>query len=425
MRFRRLQDWLAWQEGLHGQEIELGLERVGRVLEAMGPAARPAPRVITVGGTNGKGSTVALLEAVLGAAGYRVGSYTSPHLLRYNERVRLDVEPVDDAALCHAFAAVDRARGDTPLTYFEFGTLAALEILAGASVDVAILEVGLGGRLDAVNAVDPDVALVTNVALDHQAWLGEDLASIAAEKAGILRAGRPAVLADPALPRAVFEASGAILRRAGRDYTWRAEDDGWEWRGRGPAHRLPLPALPGAHQLANAAGALAALETLAEDLPVDPAAIGAGLRSVQAPGRFQRVAEAPAVVLDVGHNPHAARGLAKALAAEPVAGRNLAVCATFADKDRRGIVDALAGAFDAWFVAPLEGPRGEGGESLAAIVERQTALPVDSCASPEAALAAALEQAAPGDRVVVFGSFQTAAAAAQMIGQNRRTTDGE
>ncbi|MGA9162956.1 MAG: bifunctional tetrahydrofolate synthase/dihydrofolate synthase, partial [Thiobacillus sp.] len=316
-----LADWLARLEQLHPNVIDLGLERVCRVRDAMGLA--PTFPLIIVGGTNGKGSTCAYLEAILGAAGYRTGLYTSPHLLRYNERVRIDGKEARDAELVAAFEKIDAARGETSLTYFEFGTLGAMAQFIDAGVDVAILEVGLGGRLDAVNVFDPTAAIVTSVDLDHMDYLGDSREQIGFEKAGIYRAGRPAICADPAPPASLIGHArhiGAALRCVGQDFSARREDDHWTFFGADVTWQaLPLPAMPGAYQLRNAAGALAVLESLQAYLPVSEAAIRAGLARAQVPGRFQRIAHAPEVILDVAHNPEAARALAATLREQPVA----------------------------------------------------------------------------------------------------------
>ena len=344
-----LTDWLARLEQLHPSTIELGLERVRRVKDALGLA--PAFPLIMVGGTNGKGSTCAYLEAILGAAGYRTGLYTSPHLLRYNERVRIAGREASDAELVAAFERVDAARGDTSLTYFEFGTLGAMVQFIAAGVDVAILEVGLGGRLDAVNVFDADVAVVTSVDLDHMDYLGDTREKIGFEKAGIYRGRRPAICADPAPPDSLLEHArriGADLRCVGRDFFALREGDRWTYRG--PAlvwQDLPLPAMAGAYQLRNAAGALAALEAVRGRLPVSEAAIRQGLRAAQVPGRFQRIARAPEVILDVAHNPEAARALAATLREQPVTGRTLAVVGMLADKDAAAVFAALRGEVDA------------------------------------------------------------------------------
>jgi len=410
MRFNTLEDWLSWQESLHPSEIELGLERVSRVLARLDPQT-PSFTVVTVAGTNGKGSSVAMLEAVLRAAGHRVGCYTSPHLLRYNERIRIDGETIDDHSLCEAFERVDRARGNDPLTYFEFGTLAAIDLLQRAGVQIALLEVGLGGRLDAVNVLDPDVALITAIDVDHQDWLGSDRDTIAREKAGILRPGQRAVCADPRPPASLLahaDALGVRLMVAGRDFRWQPRDDeDWEWLGR-QAQRLPRPALAGQHQLDNAAGVLAVLQWLEADFPVGPQAMARGLREVQLPGRFQVLAGPPQQIFDVAHNAQSAQVLADNLDRHPRAGTTRAVLGMLADKDMAALADCLRGQVDRWYLAPLDVPRGATVAQLQAALGDARSSAFDSVA---AAYAAACGDSDARDRVVVLGSFHTVAAA--------------
>jgi dihydrofolate synthase/folylpolyglutamate synthase len=408
-----LAGWLARLEQLHPSAIELGLERVRGVKQAMGLA--PTFPLIIVGGTNGKGSTCATLEAMLGAAGYKTGLYTSPHLLRYNERVRIAGAEASDADLVRAFERVDAARGDISLTYFEFGTLGAMAQFIDAGVDVAILEVGLGGRLDAVNVFDAAAAAVTSVDLDHMDYLGDTREQIGFEKAGIYRAGRPAICADPAPPQSLVEHArriGAELRCVGRDFAALREDDHWTFRGAELSWPdLPLPAMTGAYQLRNAAAALAVLEALRARLPVSDAAIRQGLAVARVPGRFQRIARAPEVILDVAHNPEAARALASALREQPVAGRTLAVVGMLADKDAAGVFAALSGEIDAWWTCTPDSPRARDAAELAAILrEHAGGAPVQVQPDVQAALAAARSAAREGDRILVFGSFYTVAA---------------
>jgi dihydrofolate synthase/folylpolyglutamate synthase len=388
-----LADWLARLERLHSSTIELGLERVRRVRDALGLA--PAFPLIVVGGTNGKGSTCAYLEAILGAAGYRTGLYTSPHLLRYNERVRIAGREAGDAELVAAFEKIDAARGETSLTYFEFGTLGAMAQFIDAGVDVAILEVGLGGRLDAVNVFDADVAVVTSVDLDHMEYLGDTREKIGFEKAGIYRGGRPAICADPAPPVSLLEHArqiGADLRCVDRDFSALREGDRWSYRGPELAWQdLPLPAMAGAYQMRNAAGALAVLEAVRGRLPASEAAIRQGLRAAQVPGRFQRIARAPQVILDVAHNPEAARALAATLREQAVSGRTLAVVGMLADKDAAGVFAALSDEID--------------------VLRAQVgAAPVSVQPDVHKALAEARSAAREDDRILVFGSFYTVAA---------------
>lgn len=407
-----LHDWLARLERAHPSAIDLGLERVARVRDAMG--LHPAFPVILVGGTNGKGSVCVGLEAILRAQGYKTGLYTSPHLLRYNERVRIAGIDAADAEIVAGLEAVEAARSGVSLTYFEHGTLAAVWQFMQADVEVAILEVGLGGRLDAVNVFEPLVSVLTTIDLDHQAWLGETREAIGFEKAGIFRAGKPAICADPEPPHSLIghaHAIGAKLLRAGRDFSFECLDDGWRFRmGETDMPGLPMPALAGDHQLANAAAALAALAQLAEVLPVSLAAIHAGLANMRLAGRFQRIPGAVEVVLDVAHNPQAARVLADSLRAHPARGKNYAVFALLADKDADGIIEPLKDCFDAWFVAGLAGERGQSGEALAARLRPCLATPVEVFDDPLSAFRAAGLMAVEGDRITAFGSFYTVAA---------------
>jgi len=410
--FPSLHEWLARLERAHLSTIELGLERVARVRDAM--ELQPAFPVIIVGGTNGKGSTCAYLEAMLRAQGYKTGLYTSPHLLRYNERVRIDGRETADDEIVAGLEAVEAARGEISLTYFEHGTLAAVWQFIQAGVEVAILEVGLGGRLDAVNVFEPALAVVTTVDLDHQAWLGETREAIGFEKAGIFRPGKPAICADTEPPQSLInhaQAIGAKLLRAGRDFSFERLADSWNFRmGETDLPDLPMPTLAGAHQLANAAAALAALAQLGETLPISLAAIHAGLVNVDLPGRFQRIPGAVEVVLDVAHNPESARVLADNLRAYPARGKTYAVFALLADKDAGGVIEPLKGCFDAWFVAGLAGERGQSGEALAAQVRARVPAPVSAHDKPLAAFEAARLRAVEGDRIIAFGSFYTVAA---------------
>lgn len=411
-----LDDWLARLERLDPHRIELGLERVGRVARTMGVERLPCT-VVTVAGTNGKGSTVALLEAIYTAAGYRVGAYTSPHLVCYNERVRIAGRDVPDGALCEAFERVEAARGATELTYFEFGTLAALDLFARAGLDIALLEVGLGGRLDAVNVVDSDIAVITAVAVDHAAWLGRDREEIGAEKAGVLRCGRPAVCSDPAPPRSLLETAARLscdLSLPGRDFfadTAAAGTTGaWNWEGGGRRYRdLPAPGLPGGHQYQNAAGALMVVERLRSGLPVSETALRRATSGVRLPGRCQLIPGHIPCVLDVAHNKESAERLAEYLEGTRVTGRTRAVVAVLEDKDVEAMVAALAGVVDDWYIAAPATRRAAPAERVRAAVVAQGA---EDCAitvraEVVAAYHAARSGAQAGDRVVVFGSFYT------------------
>jgi len=417
---RTLSEWLSYQERTHPRDIELGLDRVRSVWEAMG-SPRPAPIVVTVGGTNGKGSTVALLEGMFRAAGYRTGCYTSPHLLRYNERVRIDSDDASDDALIASFERIDAARGATPQTYFEFGTLAAIDLMARASLDVAILEVGLGGRLDAVNIVDADVAVVTTVDLDHQDWLGSDRDAIGREKAGIARAGRPVVVGEREPPEGLIDALrsiGATVVRAGVDFMAEpgtGADAGWRWVHRdGTAFDLPRPALDAPVQVTNAATAIAAIHALGPRVAVPRPALVAALSQVRVAGRLQRIATHPRTLVDVGHNPQAARALAAWLDAEPASGRIFAVYGALADKDVAGVIEAMGRRIDHWFLAGLDGdtPRGLPATALAdALGKVVPDAPFATYGDVAAAWAAARAEAGDADTVLLFGSFFVAGAA--------------
>jgi len=416
LRFNTLQQWLTWQESLNPKEIDLGLERVQQVLHSLQLSADFNCPVITVAGTNGKGSSVALLESMLRAAGYRVGCYTSPHLFAYNERIRIDGENIDDLSLCQAFEQVDQARADIPLTYFEFGTLAALLIFAAAELDVLVLEVGLGGRLDAVNVINPDVALITTVDVDHTDWLGTDIESIAREKAGILRAGRPAIFAGLRCPRALQAIASerqARLMCAGQDYLYQGVgEQGWQLHG-GELHYADLqrPALAGGFQLQNAAGAIMALGQL-PGISLSQQAINRGLAEVRLAGRFQCIRQQPRVLVDVAHNAQAAAALLELLQHQPVSGRTLAVIAMLADKAVDQVIRLLAPAIDEWFTAGLESRRGLAADLMAKAVDN---LGADVKLCPQQTVAQACEQAVsragPDDRIIVFGSFLTVTAA--------------
>lgn len=412
-----LADWLTYIERQHPVSIDMGLDRVRSVAAAMGLGA-PAQHTITVGGTNGKGSTVAFIEAIARQAGWNVGAYTSPHLLRYNERVRIDGEPVSDAALVAAFTAIEAARGSTTLTYFEYGTLAALKLFADAGLDLAVLEVGLGGRLDAVNIIDADVAVITTVDIDHAEWLGSDREAIGAEKAGIIRAWKPVILGETDPPSSVLYRAyqlGANAIRGGSDYFYEMIDEHhWCWRDVSLRIELPLPALTGPVQLANAAAAIAALRALDRDVP--SRAWAPGVAAARIEGRlqsFQR--DGVQVLVDVGHNPQAAATLAAALRAPAFSGRTLAVYAALQDKDAAGVVQALAEEVSQWMLAGLDGARGQSAAALAERLGGTAAADAAQAISVEQALADALAQAKAGDRVLVFGSFHTAAQALQWL----------
>lgn len=412
-----LDGWLAHAESLHFRVIDLGLDRVRLVRDRL--ALHFDCPVFTVAGTNGKGSTCAMLEAILGAAGYRVGLYTSPHLVHFEERCRIDARQVSADDLLPHFAAVEQARlsaspdgQPVSLSYFEFTTLAILSLLASQQLDAAILEVGLGGRLDAVNVIDTDCAIITSVDLDHMDFLGPDRESIGFEKAGIMRPGKPAIVSDPLAPQSVLKHAqrvGADLWLAGRDFHYTHLPQQWGWRGR--AQRRPslaYPALRGANQLLNASGVLAALEALQGRLPVEAQAVRLGFSRVELPGRFHVLAGQPTLVLDVGHNPHAIAVLAENLDTMGFFPYTHAVFGAMADKDVAGMVRRMLPLVDFWHVCDLPTPRAARADDLAAAIRAQrpdAAVMVHP--NPQQALAAAVVQADMADRIVVFGSFYT------------------
>ncbi|MCC6853934.1 MAG: bifunctional tetrahydrofolate synthase/dihydrofolate synthase [Comamonadaceae bacterium] len=413
-RFTTIDQWLAHLEQRHVKSTEKDLARVAAVRDRLG--LRFAVPVISVAGTNGKGSTCAMLESIARHAGWRTGLYIKPHLVHFTERCRIDGEPVPAAALLPHFEAVEAARAGTPLSWFEFTTLAILRLLAQAPLDVAILEVGLGGRLDAVNVIDADCAVITAVDFDHMAYLGTDRESIGWEKAHIMRAGRPAIVADPAPPASLVEFGqrlGADLWLAGRDFQCRGDRQQWSWSGRGRRYAgLAYPALRGANQLLNASGAIAALEALRERLPVGAQAIRSGLARVELAGRFQILPGRPAVVLDVAHNVQSVAALAASLDAMGFYPRTRAVFGAMKDKDIAGLVPKIAPLVDAWHCCDLPTPRAARAAELAALVRATPAahgrsVEVHEHAGPAEALAAALAAADPADRIVVFGSFYT------------------
>lgn len=397
-----LATWLYYLEHLHSQAIELGLTRVSAVAAKL-DLLTPAPLVFTVAGTNGKGTTCATLESILMAAGYRVGVYSSPHLVRYTERVRIQGEELPESAHCESFALLEAGRGDISLTYFEYSTLSALHLFKQAKLDVVILEVGLGGRLDATNIVDAAVSVVTSIALDHTDWLGSDRESIGREKAGIFRSGKPAVVGEPDMPASigqVAETLGAQLYRRGDAWTFSEQGERWQWQGGGTLLTdLPMPNVP----LANAATALAALHFSA--LEIDERAIFTGLQQATLPGRFQIVRREPTLILDVAHNPHAAGYLAGRLATLPRKGGKVrAVVGMLSDKDIAGTLACLSELVDEWYCAPLDGPRGASVELLAQYLTEPRQF-----ADVETAWRQAMQDADIQDIVIVCGSFHTVA----------------
>lgn len=414
-----LHGWLNYISHQHRAEIVMGLERVRAVWESMGTPQSPIN--IMVGGTNGKGSTCAMLESILGIAGYKTGLYTSPHLVHFNERVRLGGKSAGDADFITAFATVEAARRslaeDVPLTYFEYTTLAALSMFARAHLDVAILEVGMGGRLDAVNIVDADASIVMNVDLDHQSYLGDTIEKIGLEKAHIYRAGFPAIFADvnpPASLLAYAARVGADLRLLNRDYRYSVMQGQWQFFGRDAArHSLPMPALRGSYQLKNASAALAALEALRNQLPVSQGHIKRGLLEVEWPGRLQVLPGRPTVVLDVAHNPHAARALCDALGTMAYFENTYAVFGMLQDKDIDQVIEIIKVRIDFWCVAGLEKSAGARGASSEMLAQKLVAHGVEGRFSRHVdiagAFAAARARAGQNDRILVFGSFYTVA----------------
>jgi dihydrofolate synthase / folylpolyglutamate synthase len=407
-----LQEWLAYCENLHPTAIEMGLGRVRAVAERM--ILRFECPVITVAGTNGKGSTCAMLEAILQQAGWRTGVYTSPHLVHFEERCRIHGETVQAQALVPHFKRVEAARREISLTYFEFTMLAITSLMAESRLDVAILEVGLGGRLDAVNIIDTDCAVITSIDLDHQALLGNDRESIGREKAGIMRTGKPAVVSDPMPPQSVIDRAteiGADLWTLGRDFNFSGDKQQWAWAGRGRRYAgLAYPALRGANQLLNASGVLAALEALREKLPVTAQAVRNGLALVELPGRFQIVPGQPVLVLDVAHNPHSVAALAANLDAMGFYPTTHAVFGAMADKELAPMLARMGPLVDRWYFTDLPTPRADSAVHLQAqwqAQEKRRDVAASTHADPMAALQAAVAAADPADRIVLFGSFYT------------------
>ena len=421
MTQRTLGEWLAYLEQLHPAAIDMGLDRSREVTNRMG-LQKPAPRVITVTGTNGKGSTCAFVASLLRTQGLKVGVYSSPHLLRYNERVQIDGVEVSDELLCEAFAALEAGRGDTSLTYFEMGTLAAFWLFERAQLDAVVLEVGLGGRLDAVNLVDADLALVTSIGVDHIEYLGNTRESVAYEKAGIFRAGKPAICGDVNPPQPLLDKASALgcpLFVRGRDFDLACDEQVWHWRGLDAKGQLlelrdlPLLDLP----MENAALALQAYALT--EFPWQPERIAGALLRTRVTGRLDRrqfswQGKALNVLLDVGHNPHAADYLVRRLRQRPVSGRRLAVFGLLADKDLEGVVSAFDGCIEHWAVAPLNTSRTRPAAQLQATLEQRGAS-VSVHGSVAEALQAQSEQASPGDEIVLFGSFYCVAEALEWL----------
>lgn len=419
MRFHSLAEWLDWQEGLHFKAIDLGLERCREVAERMG-LLRPGFRVVSIAGTNGKGTSAAMLDKIYGNAGYSVGTYTSPHLVRYNERIKINGTEAADSAICRAFNRVDQARGDISLTYFEFGTLAALELFRENEIELGILEVGMGGRLDAVNLLDADVALITAISLEHQQWLGTTLDQIGREKAGIMRPGRPVVCSDTAVPDSVIARAAelkAVLYRIGRDYWIERHADGWDWHGRNlVVSGLSNSGLFNTALVNNTAGVLMTVALLSEFFPVQQQTLKTSIDQVCVPGRFQVFAAEIPVILDVAHNPRAAEVLAQNLAEHNIAGKTHMVIGMLDDKDHRGVLEALSLVVDYWYVVSLTSDRGTDGRVLVEILEKSGSANIAGIFdSVDSALESAGNRARMGDRIVVTGSFLTVGAAIQKL----------
>jgi dihydrofolate synthase/folylpolyglutamate synthase len=402
-----LDNWLARLETLSSEEIVLGLERVQLVLERL---ALPLPgQIFHIAGTNGKGSTVAMLRSLLQQSGQRIGSYTSPHILEYNERISVDGKPVTDAEIVAAFERIESVRGDTPLTYFEFGTLAALLVFAGADVDVAILEVGLGGRLDAVNAVEPDGGIITNISLDHCDWLGDDIEKIGREKAGIMRADKPFVFASAELPASVSghaDSLGADLVLCGRDYSYTITERGWDWCGRSTRlEALELPSLRGEFQLANAAGVLALVEASGRHDLLQESIVDRAFGSIQVAGRMQSIQANENWLLDVAHNPASALALAQTLSANPPRGKTIAITGMLNDKDLDGVIGPLADVVDHWIAVTAGNARAVEAAELARRIANLSDRACLIATSVDEAVSFARELSSPNDQILVTGSF--------------------
>lgn len=409
-----LSGWLNYIEALHPKSIAMGLDRVNQVKQALN--LTPQFPIITVAGTNGKGSTCAMLEHIYVAAGYSVGTYSSPHLLQYNERVRLNFQSINDKDLIAAFNAVEQARHGVELTYFEYGTLAAVWHFMQQKVDLAILEVGLGGRLDAVNAFEPDCAIISSIDLDHMEFLGHTRELIGAEKAGVFRANKPAICGDENPPHSVLQHAnqiGALLQLIGQDFKVEVVQNLWSFHGQQSlVEHLPMPALIGEFQLKNAACVLATIEAMQPVLPVGIDAIKLGLTNVKLAGRFQSWSEKPHIILDVAHNPHAAKSLALNLSHSAHQGKTIAVFAMLADKDMKGVIQALASEIDAWYVAGIEHVRGASADRLSALIlDHLPDAEIKKFNQVQEALHQACIDACDNDRIIVLGSFFTVAEA--------------
>ena len=404
-------EWLAYIEALHPKSIAMGLDRVKSVADKL--ALNPKFPIITVAGTNGKGSVCAMLSQIYVESGCRVGCYTSPHLNRYNERVSVNLQHISDADLCTAFEAVEAARADVQLTYFEMGTLAAMYHFCGQNLDVCILEVGLGGRLDAVNVFEPTCAIVTAIDLDHMEFLGDTREKIGFEKAGVFRANKLAICGDENPPQSLLEYAakiGANLQLINRDFSVKKSAQGWNYQAGEQVLQLPNLGLTGEFQLNNAACAICAVQYLGEILPALQANIHAALRAVKLSGRYQQIHTNPQIIVDVAHNPQAAKSLAQNLQSNAGAGKTLAVLGMLADKDIAGVINAVAPEIDAWYLADIHSPRGAKAIELQELLLNRTLnLPIQTFASVSAAIESACKNSAKNDRIIVFGSFYTVA----------------
>ena len=419
-RFESLQDWLSWQETLHPTEIELGLQRVADVYETLYSEKFYCP-VVTVAGTNGKGSSVKMLESIYRAAGYKTASYTSPHLLSYNERIGINGSPVEDQLIVNAFQRIDDARGDISLTYFEFGTLAALDIFMQQRPDIVLLEVGLGGRLDAVNIIDSDVALITSIGIDHTDWLGSDRETIGREKAGIMRHSKPTVCSDPDIPRSIEQYAnelGISLYRLTHEFSYFVNEDTWSWKCSDVVRdQLSVPALKGGHQYQNAAGVLTVIQLLVDQLPVTYQAICQGLQNSHLAGRFQALPGRPNWLWDVAHNTDSIAQLAQVLADSPVPGRTYALLGMLADKDIHSALRGIKGQIDSWHISQLSTPRSSTVEKLAEVLKSLDveADQITAHSSFKPAWSELESLVTEDDRLVIFGSFYAVAEAMRLV----------
>ena len=421
-RFSHLADWLVWQESLHFTAIELGLDRCNKVAGRMG-LLKPDSKVISISGTNGKGSSAAMLDAMLRQSGYKVGAYTSPHLTRYNERICIDGKQVTDDQLCHSFHRIDQARGDISLTYFEFGTLAALDVFQRSGLDIIILEVGLGGRLDAVNILDADIALVVTIDLDHEKWLGYTRESIGREKAGIFRGRRPAVCSDLTAPESITacaQEAGALLYQAGRDFTCTIDADTWTWRCSDKVYEgLPKPSINNDRQVQNAAGVLMVLETMADEFVVSQETVKACLRDFRLAGRFQVIPGEIPCILDVAHNRQAVSALVENVKKIPCHGETHIVIGMLKDKNHTAVFEELEEIADRWYVTELQADRAASlTELTSALGKYEEAEKIKQFRTVYEALADAEACTYIGDRIIVTGSFVTVGTAIDYLKRN-------